>query len=462
MESAVPLLSRSSSRGRWALAATVLGSALAYIDATAVNVALPVIERDLGGGISMLQWIVNAYTLTLAAFILLGGALGDRFGRRRIFTFGTLWFTAASLACGLAPSSAWLVAARALQGVGAALLMPASLAILQSTFRPEDRASAIGAWSALGGISVAAGPFVGGWLVETFSWRWVFLMNIPIAVATMLISSKAIPETADPHAPDKLDAGGAALAVVGLGGVTWALTARHGPAGALSAAVVVAFLLFEKKRAAPMLDLSLFQSRTFSTANAHTLLLYAGLSAAVFLLPLSLQQLSGYSPVGAGAAMLPTTLLLLLGSERAARLSQRVGPRWPMTVGPLGAGAGMLILYQAGPRYALQVLPGAVVLGLGLATTVAPLTAAVLAAAPEGKAGVASAINNCVARVGGLLAVAVVPSLTGASGTDQLTPASFHRGMLFSAALCFAAAAIAFFGLAPERRGAGVPSARKG
>jgi EmrB/QacA subfamily drug resistance transporter len=452
-------LSLASGRGRWVLAATVLGSGLATLDGTVVSVALPTIGRQLHGGVAELQWTITAYLLTLAAFLLLCGSLSDRHGRRRVFLVGVVWFTAASALCGLAPSTSLLITARALQGIGGALLTPGSLAILEASFRKEDRAAAIGAWSGLGGIAVAIGPFVGGYLVEAWSWRLIFFINIPIALAVLLIARRHVPETRDPTAPGRLDLAGAALAALGLGGITDALIElpRHGRgssavlvAGAIGTAALAAFFLVERRRSSPMLNLRLFAERQFSGANLETLLVYGALGGAFFLLPIELQQVIGYAPLAAGAALLPTTAMMLLLSTSMGRLAQRLGPRLPLTVGPLLAAAGLALLCRvgAGQQYTTTLLPALIVFGLGLAMTVAPITATVLAAAPTDQAGMASAINNCVARTGSLFAVAMLPAAAGLGGRSYLHPvvfaAGFRRGMIISAALCASGGAVAW------------------
>ncbi len=344
------LLAYGEPRARWVLLATVLGSGVAMVDGTVVNIALPTIGRELDAGLAGLSWVVNAYTLTLAALILLGGSLGDRFGRRRVFSLGVTWFAVASLLCAVAPDLRTLVAARALQGVGGALMTPGSLAILQASFRPQDRARAIGAWSGLGGIAGAAGPFLGGWIVEVASWRWIFLINLPVAAVVVAVSARHVPESRDPHAAPHLDLVGAVLAAVGLGALTYGLTAwpDSGP-GALQvwlplvAGVVLmaGFVVRERTAASPMLVLSVFTSRLFTATNVVTFAVYAALSGVFFWLVLGLQVVAGFSPLGAGLALLPVTVLLLLLSARAGAWGQRVGPRLPMTVGPLLSAAGV-------------------------------------------------------------------------------------------------------------------------
>lgn len=459
----------ASSRGRWVLAATVLGSGVAMLDATVVNVALPRIGEDLDAGLSGLQWTVNAYTLTLAGFLLLGGSLGDRNGRRRVFGIGVVWFAAASLLCAVAPTAGFLVAARALQGVGAALLTPGSLAIIEASFHPDDRAAAIGAWSGLAGVTTAIGPFVGGWLVDAASWRWIFLLNLPLAAAVVWISVRHVPETRAPATGGRLDVAGAALAAVALGGISWALIEGPGR-GWGSAAVVTAlvvgisaaagFVVRERRAADPMLPLEVFASRQFTAANAVTFVVYAALAAAMFLLPIQLQRVVGFSALEAGTSLLPVTLLLLVLSARAGRLAARIGPRLPMSLGPLVAAVGVALLVRVGQGsgYVADVLPAVVVFGLGLALTVAPLTATVLAAAPAEHAGVASAVNNDVARTAGLLAVAAVPTLAGltsaapgAAGAAAFS-AGFRTGVLICAALCAAGGLLAAATIRNPRR----------
>jgi EmrB/QacA subfamily drug resistance transporter len=463
-------LAYGQARGRWVLAATVLGSGMAFIDATVVNVALPRIGEDLDAGLSGLAWTVNSYSLTLSSLILLGGSLGDRFGRRRVFVTGVVWFAVASLLCGVAPNVETLIAARALQGIGGALLTPGSLAILQSSFRPQDRARAIGAWSGLGGIAGAAGPFLGGWLVQTASWRWVFLINLPLAVAVALVAVRHVPESRDPTASHHIDVAGAALGALGLGALTYGLIAWqdrgfNDPVVLLSlvasVAALVGFVLREKFSADPMLPLGIFSSALFSATNAVTFAVYAALGGVFFWLVLYLQVVAGFSPISAGLSLLPITLIMLLLSARMGALAQRIGPRLPMTVGPLLCAAGVLGLHRldTGATYVVDVLPPVVVFGLGLSLTVAPLTATVLAAAPDEHAGLASGVNNAVARVAGLLAIAVLPLVAGLSGeayndADLLAPA-FRTAMIVCAALLAAGALLsALFVRTPATRGA--------
>ena len=438
--------------GRWVLIATVLGSGMAFLDGTVVNVALPAIGRDLDAGLSGLQWTLDAYLLTLGALLLLGGALGDRYGRRRLFEVGLVAFSAASALCGLAPDLGLLIVARAVQGIGGALLVPGSLALLSASFVREDRGRAVGAWSGLAGAFSAIGPFLGGWLVDAVSWRLVFLINLPVAVLTLWVVRAHVPEsrgaTADAGG-GRLDLAGAAAVTVGLAGVVFALiegtvvgaTPLVVAAGRVGAAALGAFPLIERGKAEPLVPLELFRSRQFSGANATTLAVYGAFAGALFLFVVQLQQGLGYSALEAGSAMFPVTLILLVLSAPAGRLGQRFGPRLPMTVGPLVAGAGLLLLSGVGPdsSYPTSILPAVVVFGLGLALTVAPLTAAVMAAVEERHLGVGSGVNNAVARVAGLLSIALLPLVAGLRGVDPGTPA-FAAGvsdaLRISAAVC--------------------------
>ena len=448
--------------GRWVIAATVLGSGIATLDATVVGIVLPTVGREFHVGIGTLQWVVTGYTLTLAAFLLLGGSLGDRYGRRRVFSIGVAWFATASLACGFAPNAAALIAARVVQGIGAALLTPGSLAILQASFVPSDRARAIGAWSGFGGLTAAAGPLIGGELINIGSWRWVFFVNLPISVVVLVITARHVPETLDPDAAHHLDVVGAALAVVSLSGLTYALIegptrgwGSPGVAVALALGVVglPSFVTWERRTRSPMLPLSMFGDRQFSATNAVTFAIYAALAGALFLLPVELQIVSGYSPLASGLALLPVTLIMLTLSARSGRLASRLGPRLQMSAGPVIVGAGLALLSRATAAdagfgdYVTYVLPAVMVFGLGLATTVAPLTATALDSAPASHAGLASAVNNDVARAAGLLAVAVLPVLAGVTGASYLHPsalaAAFRRSVSMAAGLCAAGGVLA-------------------
>ena len=427
--------------GRAVIAAATLGSGMALLDGTVVNVALRTIGEDLDASLAQLQWITNGYLLSLASLILLGGSLGDRFGRRRVFVIGTVWFALASLLCGLAPNPEVLIAARVLQGIGGALLTPGSLAMIQGAFAKDDRAPAIGAWSGLGSIAGAIGPFVGGGLVDYASWRWIFLINAPLAVVTVLIALKTVPETRDPHASSHFDVVGAFLAALALGATTYALIEGTWIAAGVGAVAAVAFLLVERREREPMLALGIFRDRTFSASNAMTLLVYGALGAMSFFVTLQLQTVSGYGALAAGAAFVPMTVIMLLLAARGGRLGQRLGPRLPLTVGPLVMAAGVLLMLRIGEDvdYVLDVLPAVVVFGLGLVLMVAPLTATVLAAAPDEHAGIASGVNNAVARAGSLLAVAALPVAVGLHGEEYADPASFDsaygKAMVISAVL---------------------------
>ena len=453
-----PSLLVSSAPGRWVLAVTVLGSGIASLDATVVNIALPTIGRDFHTGVGALQWVMTGYTLTLAAFLLIGGTLGDRFGRRRVYLTGVVWFALASAACGFAPGALFLIVTRMLQGVGAALLTPGSLAILEASFAPDDRSRAIGAWSGLSGVATAAGPLLGGYLITAASWRWIFFINLPIAAAVVVLGARHVPESRDPAVTGKLDTPGALTAVAFLAGLTFALI--QGPAfgwsspsvlamAGVGAAALAAFLARERTAAAPMLPLAIFRVRQFAATNAVTFIVYAALSGATFLLPIELQVVSGYSPLGSGLALLPLTVIMLALSARSGQLASRIGPRLQMSAGPVMTGAGFALLTLAthGSSYIAYVLPAVAVFGLGMAITVAPLTATAMSSAPAEHSGLASAVNNDVARLGGLLAVAVLPALAGITGTAYLHPhalaAGFRTAVLIAAAVCVAGGLLA-------------------
>ncbi|HUZ51421.1 MAG TPA: MFS transporter [Streptosporangiaceae bacterium] len=453
--------------GRWVILATVLGSGMAMLDGTAVNVALPTIGRQLSASLGGLQWIVSGYTLALAGLILLGGSLGDRMGRRRVFVTGVIWFALASALCGVAPSIAVLIAARVLQGIGGALLVPGSLAIIQASFAPRDRPRAIGAWSGLGGLAAAVGPLLGGWLVVTAGWRWVFLINLPVAAAVVAVALRHVPESRDERATRNFDVLGAGLAALALAGITFALISGPSASGRGLIAVIiaavagggaaVAFILVERLRGrstsdrvpAPMLPLDIFVSRQFTVINVITFCVYAAFGGELFLLVLELQVASRFSALAAGSALLPITVLMLVLSPRSAALAQRIGPRWPLTAGSALCAAGLLLATRIGVHasYLGDVLPAVVVFGFGLTLVVSPLTATVLASADVRHAGVASGVNNAVARAAGLLAVAGLPAAIGLHTSDYHSPVllthDFRLAMIVCAGLLVLAGALA-------------------
>ena len=451
--------------GRWVVVATVLGSGMAAIDATVVGIALPTIGREFHAALGTLQWVVTGYTLSMAALILLGGTLGDRYGRRRVFTIGVAWFAIASAACALAPGTTVLIATRVLQGVGAALLTPGSLAILQASFVREDRGRAIGAWSGLGGVATAAGPLLGGYLITAASWRWIFLINVPVGALVLYLSARHVPESRDPTADQPVDITGAVLASLALAGITFGLI--EGPARGWSDPAVIAmlgvgvaasvwFAAAERRSSAPMLPLAIFRVRQFTVTNLVTFIVYGALGGSLFLLPVQLQIVGGYSPFASGLALLPLTAVMLALSSRSGRLATRIGPRLQMSVGPVVVGVGLALLgrLSTDTSYLTGVLPAVLVFGLGLAITVAPLTATALAALPDEHSGLASAVNNSVARVGGLIAVSVLPALAGISGSGYLHPATLSAGFRIAvdiaAGLCVVAGAIAAVGIRNE------------
>jgi EmrB/QacA subfamily drug resistance transporter len=471
-----------SAAGRWIVVASVLGSSIALLDATVVGIALPTMGRTFHTGLGPLQWVVTGYTLTLSALLLLGGSLGDRVGRRRIYVVGVVWFAVASAACGVAPSAGVLIGTRVLQGIGAALLTPGSLALLQASFVPSDRSRAIGTWSGFSGIASAAGPLVGGYLISAASWRWVFYINVPLALAAVVVTLRFVPESKDPSTAGRLDYRGAILAVVALGGITFGLI--QGPTDGWTSPVVVVmlavgvaasmgFVFAEHAERHPMLPLGMFRARQFTAANAVTFAVYAALAGALFLIPTELQIGSGYSPLQSGLAIVPVPAVMLALSGQSGRLSAIIGPRLQMSVGPVVVAVGLALLVRLtdGSNYLVYVFPAVVTFAFGLAITVAPLTATAMSAAPAEHAGMASAVNNDVARVGGLIAVAVLPALSGITGmsylhADQLA-GGFRTAVLISSGLCLAGALLAVVGIRnPPREddgsGRGGPSVQCG
>ncbi|KGN40256.1 MFS transporter [Knoellia aerolata] len=455
------LLTRDSRRGRLTLTAVTLGSGIAILDGSVVNVALRTIGTELDASLEQLQWVINGYMLALASLVLVGGALGDRLGRRRVYLWGMGWFLVASVLCAVAQTPGQLIATRVLQGIGAALLTPGGLAIIQSVFAREDRAAAIGTWAGLSGISAAIGPFVGGWLVDNGGWRWIFGINVPLCLAVIALTLWTTPETRDTEATGRrFDVLGGGLTVLSLGALTYALTASASMSRSLLVAVsvlalaaAVGFVVVESRSRTPLVQLGLFRDRVFSAANGMTLVVYGALGVVIFILVLQLQVSAGWSALSAGLTGLPTTIALMFLSSRAAQLSERIGPRIPMALGPVICAAGVLLLLPAGRGATWwTVLPGLVVFSLGLALLVSPLTATVLAAAPDRYAGVASGVNNAVARAGSLLAVAALPALVGLSGDDYLDPTAmtsgFRAAMVICAGLLTVGGVVSWFGLA--------------
>jgi EmrB/QacA subfamily drug resistance transporter len=439
-----------SPRARWVLLATVGASGMAFLDSTVVNVALPQIGDTFDTDMAGLQWIINGYLVATSALILLGGSLGDLLGRRRVFLIGVLLFAGASVSCALAANVWMLVLSRVVQGVGGALLTPGSLAILEASFRQEDRGRAIGAWSGLSGVASAIGPFLGGWLIDAASWRWIFFINVPLAALVVVVTVRHVPESRDLTADGRIDVPGAVLIGLALATISWGLISA-GDYGWGSLEVVVplvagvsafvAFVATELRSSHPMLPPSIFSSAQFRAANVVTVAVYAGLGTVFFLFVVQLQQVLGYSALQAGAASLPITLLMLTLSSRSGHLAERIGPRLQMSAGPLLIAVGFLLMstVSAGDSYVTGILPAVILVGLGLAATVAPLTTTALGAVDDHHAGVASGVNTTVARAAQLAAVAVIPVVAGISGDAYRDPAAFtdgfRTGMLIGAAL---------------------------
>jgi EmrB/QacA subfamily drug resistance transporter len=439
------------------LVACILGSVIVFVDSTVVNVALPAMQRDLGGGLALQQWVVDAYLLTLGSLLLVGGSLGDIFGARRVFMIGIAGFGVTSLLCAVAPDGTLLILARGLQGIAGAILTPAGLAVITATFSGEERGAAIGTWTAWTGVAFVVGPLVGGWLVTNTSWRWIFLINIPFVVATLALVAYAVPKREQGNERARVDVLGGVLCAFGLGGPVFALIEAPTRGwsdplivGSLAggAALFALFLVWERRSTEPMLPLRLFSRRNFSFANVETLTVYAGLSTLTFFLVLFVQQIAGYSALKSGLALLPVTVVMFLFSPHVGRLSMRHGPRFFMGVGPLIAAVGLVAMIRltAGFSYWFELLPPLVVFSVGLSMIVAPLTATVLSDAGEHDAGIASGVNNAVARVAGLLGIAVVGAAV--AGTDnRLDQSGFRLAMVITAALVAVGGAVGLAGI---------------
>ena len=467
---------------RCALVSAVLGSAVVFIDGTVVNVALPAIRDDLGSGLAAQQWIVEAYLLTLGSLVLVGGSLGDRLGRRRVFIAGLIGFGALSALCALAPNPGALIGARALQGAAGALLVPSSLALITAIFSGDERGAAIGTWTAWTGVAFVAGPLLGGALIEFVSWRWIFAINVPLVLIT-LYTARELPESRDEEMTGRIDYLGAVLCSVGLAGPVFALIEQstYGWGDPLvfipmigGLALLGLFLWHEARTPAPMLPLQLFRRRNFAIGNLATLLVYGGLGASTFYVTIFLQQVGGYSPIAAGLSLLPITVIMWLLSRRWGALSVRIGPRLLMGCGPLVAGLGLIWIGQidADVNYLTDVLPGVIVFGLGLSATVAPLTNTVLSAVPQHHAGVASGVNNQIARVATLLSIAVVGAIIAARFESVLGPsavaplsggppdvvaasvAAFHTGLLVAGVFVMCGGVISLLGIVNPRAAA--------
>jgi len=466
------LLGYGSAHGRWVLAAMILGSSVAGIDSTVVAVALPAIGRNLHAGFQYLQWTVTGYTLTLASLILLAGWLSDRWGRRRVFLAGLIWFTVASVLCAAAPGIGWLIAARAVQGIGGALMTPASLAIIEASFRPSDRTRAIGTWAGFSGVSSAIAPFLGGWLLEIGGWRWIFLINVPVAAVTAWITWRHVPESRDTSLSGSADWRGALALVVALATITYAIIVLPGGgvrSPRFTAAVVLAllsaaiFAVAEWRGSHPMLPPAIFRPAQFRAANAVTFVINGALGGFAFVFIPALEIVAGYSPVVAGSALVPVTIVTLLLSGTSGRLAQRIGPRPQLVAGCLLCGVASALAVRIGPHagYWTVVLPVALLFGFGLAAVLPPLTASAMSSAPDSLAGLASGVNNAVARVAGLLWIAALPPITGLTGAAYTDPARFRSSFTQISWICAVAfacgAVLAAAFITGTRRPAGAP-----
>ncbi|HEY4461228.1 MAG TPA: MFS transporter [Streptosporangiaceae bacterium] len=448
------LIAYRSAQGRWVVAAMILGSSVAGIDSTVVAVALPAIGRNLHAGFGALQWTVTGYTLTLASLMLLAGSLSDRWGRRRVFLAGLGWFTAASVLCAAAPGIGWLIAARAVQGIGGALMTPASLAIIEATFAPRDRTRAIGIWAGFSGVSAATAPFLGGWLLQAGSWRPIFLINIPVAAVTAWATRRHVPESRDTSASGRPDWPGALAGAIALAAITYAIIILPGagvtsPQFAAAAVLAVvssaAFAVAERRGSHPMLPLAIFAPAQFRAANAVTFVVNGALGGFAFVFIPGLEVIAGYSPVVAGSALVPVTVVTILLSGPSGQLATRIGPRLPLVAGCLSCAAGSLLAVRIGAHagYWTAVFPLALLFGLGLSALMPPLTASAMNSAPDSLAGLASGVNNAVARAAGLLWIAALPPITGLTGAAYTDPVLFQSSFAQISRICAAAFACA-------------------
>jgi MFS family permease len=479
----VPEIRYASTQGKWVLAAAILGSGIAFLDSSVVNTALPNIKSEFDASLAGQQWVLTGYLLTLGSLLVVGGSLGDLFGRRLAFVSGLIGFGITSALCGLAPNLNVLIAARVGQGITAALLVPGSMAMIAAVFHPDDRAKAIGAWSGLAGVATAIGPFLGGWLIDTVSWRWVFLINPPLAAIAVWIALTKVPETrgqalrgdAAGRSPEEIgaqqargwmngvDLPGAVALSLGLAGVVYALIegpARRWPKSSVLAAAIgvlalVAFAFIERRSSSPMVPMSLFHSKRFAGINAATFVMWGAIGAVFFLLTIHLQTDLSYSATEAGAATIPVTILMMLFSAKSGALAQRIGPRIPLIMGPVVVAAAFALMTRIHPgvSYPAEVFPAVLMFALGLTITVAPLTATLIASVEDRHAGVGSAINNAVARVASLLAIAVLPALAGIAGSRGASlNAGFAKAMWICSALTAIGALICALTIFDEQR----------